>query len=497
MNYIIYIAPIFGAWRKLMDNSSLMKYIDGRSCAVLGLGVSNLPLAKVIAEAGLPLTVYDKAEASELGESAQKLVDSGVRFEVASSFENVEGELVFRSPGIRQDRITASEGAEITSEMELFLRLTPAKTFAITGSDGKTTSTTLTGLFLAEECRRLGRGNTFVGGNIGTPLLTKCGEMTAADNAVLELSSFQLMGIRSTPRYAAITNISPNHLDWHVDMDEYVSAKKNIIGENTQRFVTNADCERTLQIAKKYAVRENLEIILFSSQKHSFEEIFEGFPRREKARAFFTDGGYICVADKNGKTPLLSLAEIRVPGRHNVENFMTAMALTYGEVDASVYASVARNFSGVEHRLELVRELDGVSYYNSSIDSSPTRTSAALSAMAGRSIVLISGGYDKKIPYAPLASAIVEHGCVHTVSLTGATGKLIGEEIEKYRAATGKGENITIAYNADFGDAVRFARQSATAGDAVLLSPASASFDAFKNFAERGVTFKRLVKDFK
>jgi len=417
---------------------------------------------------------------------------------VSNSFLDVEGELIFRSPGIRPDRITtASESAEITSEMELFLRLTPAKTFAVTGSDGKTTSTTLTGLFLAEEGKRTGKGNTFVGGNIGTPLLTKCGEMTAADNAVLELSSFQLMGICNTPMFAAITNVSPNHLDWHVDMDEYVSAKKNIIGKNTKRLVTNADCERTFQIAKEYATREDLEIVLFSSQKHSFEEIFEGFPRHEKARAFFTDGGYICVADKNGIVSLLTTEKIKVPGRHNVENFMTAMALTYGEVDPSVYASVAESFFGVEHRLELVRELDGVAYYNSSIDSSPTRTAAALSAMAGRSIVLICGGYDKKIPYVPLASAIVEHGGVHTVSLTGATGKKIGEEIEKYRAATGKGENITIAYNADFGDAVRFARGCANGGDAVLLSPASASFDAFKNFAERGATFKRLVKDFK
>ena len=480
-----------------MNNVSLIEYINGRKCTVLGLGVSNLPLAKAIIEAHLPLTVYDKAEVGTLGKDAEKLMEDGAHFVLSNSFQDVEGELIFRSPGIRPDRITTvSESAEISSEMELFLRLTPAKTFAVTGSDGKTTSTTLTGLFLAEEGKRTGKGNTFVGGNIGTPLLTKCGEMTAADNAVLELSSFQLMGIKNTPDFAAITNVSPNHLDWHVDMDEYVRAKKNIIGENTRRLVTNADCEQTLLIARECAAREDLEIILFSSKKHSFEEIFEGFSR-ENTRAFFTDGGYICVADKNGKTPLLALDSIRVPGQHNVENFMTAMALTYGEVDASVYKSVAESFCGVEHRLELVRELDGVAYYNSSIDSSPTRTAAALGAMAGRSIVLIAGGYDKKIPYAPLACAIVEHGGVHTVSLTGATGKKIGEEIEKYRAATGKGENITIAYNADFGDAVRFARESAGQGDVVLLSPASASFDAFKNFAERGVTFKNLVKEFK
>lgn len=481
-----------------MNNVSLIEYINGRKCTVLGLGVSNLPLAKAITDAHLPLTVYDKAEVGTLGKDAEKLMENGARFVVSNSFQDVEGELIFRSPGIRPDRITTvSERAEITSEMELFLRLTPAKTFAVTGSDGKTTSTTLTGLFLSEEGKRTGNSSTFVGGNIGTPLLTKCCEMSKTDNAVLELSSFQLMGIHNTPTFAAITNVSPNHLDWHVDMGEYVSAKKNIIGENTRRLVTNADCEQTLLIAREYAAREDIEIILFSSRKHSFEAIFDGFPKHEKARAFFTDGGYICVADKNGKTQLLATEKIKVPGRHNVENFMTAMALTYGEVDASVYESVAESFCGVEHRLELIRELDGVAYYNSSIDSSPTRTAAALGAMAERSIVLIAGGYDKKIPYAPLASAIVEHGGVHTVSLTGATGMRICEEIEKYRAETGKGKNITVKYNADFGDAVRFAREVAGQGDVVLLSPASASFDAFKNFAERGATFKKLVKEFK
>ena len=478
-----------------MDNVSLIEYIGGRHCAILGLGVSNLPLAKAISEALLPLTVYDKSDVSALGAEAEALAERGVRFFKADNLEGIEGELVFRSPGIRPDRIKTGEHVEITSEMELFLRLTPAKTYAITGSDGKTTSTTLTGLFLEAEHRRTGKGSAFVGGNIGTPLLTRCGEMTNDDSAVLELSSFQLMGIRETPSRVAITNVSPNHLDWHVDMDEYVSAKKNIIGANTKRLVTNADCEQTLLIAKEYVAREDLEVILFSSVKHSFEEIFESFSR-ENARAFFTDGGYICVADKNGKTPLLALEKIRVPGQHNVENFMTAMALTYGEVDSSVYASVADSFFGVEHRLELVRELDGVEYYNSSIDSSPTRTAAALGAMSGRSIVLICGGYDKKIPYAPLAAAIVDHGGVHTVSLTGATGKKIGEEIEKYRAETGKGEGITLMYNADFADAVSYARRSARAADAVLLSPASASFDAFKNFAERGKTFKEIVKSF-
>lgn len=476
----------------------IKNYIGGRSCAILGLGVSNLPLATLLCREGIRLFIYDKHTAAELGEDALALQRAGAIFRVCDKdFIGIEGELIFRSPGIRPDVKGIAEavagGAELTSEAELFLKLTPAVTYAVTGSDGKTTSTTLTGKFLTALCEREGLGHTFVGGNIGTPLLHRCGEMSECDNAVLELSSFQLMHVSDAPARVAITNVSPNHLDWHTDMEEYIRAKKNIIGERTERLVTNADCPETLSIALECGKREGLEIALFSSSKHSFGEIFGNLTPVGKALAIYENGGFICVCDGKREEKMLSLCHIMLPGKHNVENYMTAIGLTYGDVPPEIYTETARVFFGVEHRLELVRTLDGVRWYNSSIDSSPTRTAAALSALAGESIVLICGGYDKKIPYAPLARAICEHGGVHTVVLTGATGEKIMAEIEKYVARSEKPIDVKMIYESDFCAAVHQARESARKGDCALLSPASASFDAFKNFAQRGNVFKEIV----
>lgn len=472
----------------------IKEYIRGRSCAILGLGVSNAPLAEYICREGIALSVYDKADAAELGERALQIEKAGAEFFKRDKlFSDIKGELVFRSPGIRPDKIETAEGAELTSEAELFLKLTPARTFAITGSDGKTTTTTLTGKFLEAA----GGGRTFVGGNIGKPLLCECEGMTPRDNAVLELSSFQLMRAAKAPEYAAITNISPNHLDWHTDMSEYISAKMNIVGEDTRRLVTNADNEETFRAAQRFAKRQELELFLFSSSKHTYEEIFKDMAHADHRVAFYEKDGYITADNGHSTERLLDISNIQIPGRHNIENYMTAIALTYGFVPYSAYKAVAQSFFGVEHRLELVRELDGIRYYNSSIDSSPTRTAAALSALAGESIVLICGGYDKKIPYAPLAEAICRHGGVRAVALTGATGEKIGREIELYRSQHGCGREIKLCYNAKLSEAVEYARGAAEKGDCVLLSPASASFDAFKNFAERGAFFKKTVMSMK
>ncbi len=465
----------------------IKKYINGRKCAILGLGVSNLPLARFLADEGTELCVYDKCTAQQLG--AADLAAEGVRFYLADSeFHNIDGELVFRSPGIRPDRegllAAKAAGVEISSEMELFLKLTAAHTLAVTGSDGKTTTTTLSGLFCKRECELRGKGRTYVGGNIGTPLLTLCDKMNDDDCAVLELSSFQLMTLHDAPECAAITNISQNHLDWHKDMREYIDAKKRIVGERTKRLVANADCEQTLIIAREH-IKEDRETVLFSSKLHSREEICSRLGGN--CTALFTADGYIVREDAQKREQMLSLDDIKLPGTHNIENYMTAIGLTYGYVRSECYSEVAKNFYGVEHRLERVREKDGVSFYNSSIDSSPARTRAALSAMSGKSMVLICGGYDKKLDYAPLTEAICNHGGIHTLVLTGTTGKIIEEQMKK------KNAQIRIEYISDFADAVRFAARSANAGDAVLLSPASASFDAFKNFAERGQKFKEIV----
>ena len=481
-----------------MNHDRLLQYIRGRSCEILGLGVSNLPLASVLCELGVSLTVRDKKPMEELP-GAKELEERGVRFITGeNAFDELSGELIFRSPGIRPDRGGLADavrrGAELTSEIELFLKLTDAETFAVTGSDGKTTSTTLTGKFLTAEAERTGRGKVLVGGNIGAPLLDRLTQTSADDRAVMELSSFQLMTLKDAPRYSAITNLSPNHLDWHTGMDEYLNAKKHIIGKTTLRFVTNAECEVTAHLAEEImASRKNdtPAVYLFSSKRTSFSELFpKGAGTND--RALYEKNGIILISDGKEELPLLSLSDVQIPGRHNVENFMTAIALTYGSVDPSVYSEVARSFFGVEHRLELVRTLRGVDYYNSSIDSSPTRTAAALSALRGRDIVVICGGYDKKIPFEPLAEALC--ATVRAVVLTGQTGEKIEQVL---RAHPHYREGAPEIYRApDFEDAVKTAKNAARKGGCVLLSPACASFDAFKNFAERGNTFRKIVQEF-
>ena len=472
-----------------MNNSKLIEYIGGRKCSVLGLGVSNLPLVERLCEHGVSVSVLDKKPPSELGEAAVRLLDKGVDFSVADGdFSGIDGSLIFRSPGIRPDkkgiRDAVQRGAELTSEMELFLKLTSAVTFAVTGSDGKTTTTTLTGKFL-EEQKKTASGRVYVGGNIGKPLLCECDEMSAEDCAVLELSSFQLMTVSDAPEYVAITNVSPNHLDWHLDMDEYFDAKRNIVGKNTRRLVTNADNSATLALACEC---DGVELVLFSSAKTA-KEIFSLCPHCHTALT--VSDGYITATENTKSRRLLATSDIRVPGRHNIENFMTAIGLTLGAVSESVYKKVAAEFVGVEHRLEFVRELDGIKYYNSSIDSSPTRTAAALSAMKDKSLVIICGGYDKNLDYAPLGEAICSHGGVRAVILTGNTGEKIGRAVESFSET-----HPALIYKKDFFDAVSAARESAHSGDCVVLTPASASFDAFKNFDERGKTFKRIVNEF-
>lgn len=479
-----------------MKKSLLKNYIGGRSCSLLGLGVSNLPLCEYLIRSGVSVTVRDKKTPKELGETALGLQENGVGFICGEDcFDTVNECLIFRSPGVRPDAAglpqAAAGGAEILTEIELFMALTDAQTYGITGSDGKTTTTTLTGRFLSEDSEIRGRGQTFVGGNIGEPLLYKLDTMTEDDRAAIELSSFQLMSVKKAPAYSAITNISPNHLDWHRGMDEYIAAKRNIVGENTLRFVTNAECAETARLARDIARQDSRpDIYLFSSKRSSFYDIFD-FPAGKGDRALYLRDGYIVISDGAAETRLLDISKIRVPGIHNVENFMTAIGLTYGSVDPSVYGTVAESFFGVEHRLELIRELRGVRYYNSSIDSSPTRTAAALSALDGEDIVIICGGYDKKIPYEPLAEALCRH--VRAVVLTGATAPKIEEALLRCPDYTeGRPEYVCIP---DFESAVRAASSMARVGGCVLLSPASASFDAFPNFAVRGNTFRKIVTE--
>lgn len=466
----------------------LLSAIGGRTVALLGLGVSHLPLAELLVSLGVSLKIYDKKPPAELGERALFLEERGVPFVFGDGcFESVSEELILRSPGLRPDlpalTRAVERGATLTSETELLLSLCPATTFGITGSDGKTTSTTLTGLFLRDAF-----GHSFVGGNIGTPLLPLLDEMTEASHVVLELSSFQLMTAKHAPQYVAVTNLSPNHLDWHKGMDEYAAAKRNIVQESTRRLVTNADCEQTAAFAREELRRGRREVVLFSSHRQDFSQ-FSEFSALGHLTALYERDGVLFADDGSGERAMLSCHTVRVPGRHNLENYMTAIGLTLGLVPTETYTRVAEAFTGVEHRLEWVRSLDGVDYYNSSIDSSPTRTAAALSALNGRSITVICGGYDKKIPFAPLAEALCRHA--HAVVLTGATASKIQAALDVCPAFASSDLRVQTADTLE--QAVRTARALAEVGGCVLLSPACASFDAFRNFAERGNAFKRIV----
>ena len=461
----------------------------GEAVAVLGYGISNRPLVTVLLTLGLRVVVYDQKPIDALGAQAAAALAAGASFvHTDEAWLACAPTVVFRSPGIRPDtpaiRTACERGALLASEMEWFLEGTPATVIAITGSDGKSTTTTLTALMLQEQCRRDGRGQVFLGGNLGTPLLSRLPEMTAQDFAVIELSSFQLSVPMPYPDRAAITNITPNHLNWHVDMQEYIDAKRNICSAKCgTRLVTNACNALTRQIAQEH-VQHGGEAVLFAVEEQDLAP-WDG------ERICCRDGVVTQLGSDGHATQIMPCSELLLPGRHNIENFMTACALVAGSVQPQVMAEVGRTFGGVEHRLERVRVLDGVTFYNSSIDSSPTRTAAALSALPARSAVVICGGYDKNIPFAPLAEVLCARA--GAVVLTGATREKILCALHEHPGFEAAQLRVDIC--PEFSEAVTHAAALAAAGygESVLLSPACASFDAFVNFEARGRAFKEQV----
>ena len=446
-----------------MKVAEFKKYIKGKKVSVIGIGISNRPLIRYLVSLGASVTAYDKKTESQLGDIAKDLKSMGVALVLGENYlDDLSGEIIFKTPGMRYDHPSIvkckEQGSIITSEMEVFFEICPAKIIAVTGSDGKTTTTTLIHTMLTNA------GYTaHLGGNIGTPLMTKAEEMKESDFAVLELSSFQLHTMKKSPAIAVITNITPNHLDWHTDYNEYIEAKKNIMlyqGKDDV-LVTNLENEVTREIGK-CAKGKNIS---FSSKK--------------PADVYIKDG-IICVGDDK----VLNISDIKIPGKHNVENYMTAIAAVYGLVNKETIEKVAKNFGGVPHRIELVRTIDGVRYYNSSIDSSPNRTINTLNVFK-EPVVLIAGGKDKGIPYDEIGEPIVNH--VKTLILIGATSKVIDEAVKK------TGKTVPTFFAESYEEAVNLAKMNATPGDVVLLSSASTSFDMFNNFEERGNLFKELV----
>ncbi len=438
-----------------MTLSEYLASLKGKRIAVLGYGISNRPLVKLLADAGLDVTVRDKGSLPEI---------PGVRCISGEDYlSELTEDVVFRTPGLRPDRIPLKEGAVLTSETEAFFDLCPCPILAVTGSDGKTTTTTL----IAELLKASGK-KVWLGGNIGHPLLAEAEGIRPEDAAVLELSSFQLMTLHGRARTAVVTNVRPNHLDWHRDLEEYALAKKHVyLGQAPgDLLVLNADDPGSLACRGDAPGR----VRLFSRRS----------PQPDGA---WFDGETLFFLGK----PLMKRSEIRLPGLHNVENWMAALCAVGDQVGEEICRKVAGEFTGVEHRLEPVRTLGGVEFINDSIASSPSRTVAGLRALEDRSLVLIAGGYDKHIPYDELGGVIKKN--VRVLVLCGATAPKIKASV---LAAPGPGPEII--EEGDFAAAVFAAAKAAKPGETVLLSPASASFDLFKNFEERGERFKELVR---
>lgn len=456
--------------------TALQKYLEGirgKRIAVIGAGVSNTPLIALLREAGLPVTVHDKKEADALGERYTELAALGVSFSLGQDYlDYLTEDIVFRTPGLHPAHPALTEvrarGGVVTSEMELFFAVCPCPIIGITGSDGKTTTTTLACEFLKHA------GYTcHLGGNIGKPLLPEVKTIRPDDLAIVELSSFQLMGMQFSPSVAAITNLTPNHLDYHKDFAEYVQAKTAIYTHQKPggRLVVNLDDPVTQELTL------NPESVIWGCTK-------QGVPEN----GVYLKDGVICIAENGVSRELMPADRIRIPGAHNISNVMMAAAIVQGRCKDSDIIEVAETFGGVEHRIEFVREFEGVRYYNDSIASSPTRTIAGLNSFRQK-LILIAGGYDKHIPYDVLGEPICEH--VGKLILTGDTAVKIRACVEQAPCAE-KPEIIDVP---NLAAAVRAAYSVAREGDVVIMSPASASFDCFQNFMERGDTFKKLVNE--
>ncbi len=447
--------------------------LQNKRVAVVGIGISNTPLIQLLVHAGIEVTACDKKEKEELGDLALSLEASGVHLSLGSRYlDALDHDVIFRSPGIRPDIpafVSAREkGSRITSEMEVFFEVCPCPIIAVTGSDGKTTTTTL----ISEMLKNAGY-TVHLGGNIGKPLLAEVERMQKTDFAVLELSSFQLMTLNKSPHIAVMTNLSPNHLDVHTSMDEYREAKEAIFRFQgpDDMAIFNRDNEETLTLSQKAPGKT----ILFSRTT-------------PLEHGVFLKDGAICVADEHGERVMFDRSAILIPGEHNVENYLAAIAAVRDYVSEEVMEQTARTFPGVAHRIELVRTLQGVRYYNDSIASSPTRTIAGLRSFS-EPLILIAGGYDKKIPFDELGEEICHR--VKTVVLNGLTSQKIKESIQS--APTYQEGKPQIIMATDFKSAVQKAHAVSQEGDIVLMSPACASFDQFPNFAVRGNTFKEII----
>lgn len=450
--------------------AAFFRSMNNKPVVICGIGRNNVPVIHQFLQAGAKVIACDRRTREQLGEDmAASLEQAGAKLRLGDTYlDALDGDLILRTPGMKPYMPAFEQakkaGKTVTSEMELFFELCQAPIYAVTGSDGKTTTTTIiAGLLDA------GGVKTFVGGNIGRALLPYVEQITREDAAVVELSSFQLTGMTQSPQVAAVTNVAPNHLDWHTDMQEYIDAKKNLVAHQKagNRAVLNADNN----ITAAYAADCPGEVWWFSRKK------------RVEPGCWLNEQREIIVSANGEDTVVMSAEDIRLPGEHNIENYMTAIAAVWGRVSSEKIRHFAMAFGGVEHRCELVRIRGGVRWYNDSIGTSPSRTIAGLKSFRQK-VILIAGGYDKHIPYEPLGPIAAEK--VQCAILLGATA----DAIEKAIRAN---SDLPIVRVNTMEAAVEAADNLSKAGDIVFMSPASASFDMYPNFEARGNHFKELV----
>lgn len=441
---------------------------------VIGAGVSHKELLEVLCQNGARVTLCDRRTAEQLGDLYTKLKEMGVAFQLGEGYlSGLSGEVIFRTPGLNfytKELTEARErGQVVTSEIEVLMELCPCPIYGVSGSDGKTTTTTIVSELLKASGRKV-----HLGGNIGTPLVTRLPQMQESDAVVLELSSFQLMSLRRSPDVAVLTNITPNHLDVHKDMEEYIQSKAQIIAHqgafgravlSFDNHITRSFQSRTRGITYGFSIKEQPE-----------------------NGAFLREDGMLCFSENGVVTEIVHRDGIKLPGLHNVENYLAAISAVWGEVSIEIIADVAKNFGGVEHRIEYVGEKNGVRYYNDAIATSPTRVIAGLRSFQEK-MLIIMGGYDKKIPFEPMVEDVIKSVRVLI---------LFGDTADKIRSAVTASPNfdptkLEILEAFSLEEAVRLAYTNAKSGEVVSLSPACASFDHYPNFGAKGVHYKQLV----
>ena len=472
--------------------SEFHKYINGKKVAVLGIGISNKPLIRYIHSHGAVITAFDSLSKDDpvLCKTRTEFEEDGIFLswscgkDYLVALEAQDYDLIFRTPKMRPDipelKKAINKGSILTSEMEVFMNLCPARIFAVTGSDGKTTTTTLISLILKEAGYKV-----HVGGNIGIPLLDQIDIIQDTDMVVLELSSFQLLTMNTCPDVAVVTNITPNHLDVHLNYQEYINAKKNIyLGQSfSGLLVINGENKITRSMA--HEARGKVSFFSWDEDitvNNTYSALF--------CHAYVQDG-ILCYSTGDIEHKIIAMKDIIIPGNHNVENYLAAICAVMPFVRPEDIACVAKKFCGVEHRIELVRTVEGVRYYNSSIDTSPNRTINTMNALHSRGErgVLIAGGADKKCDYTGLGHAILS--VCDRIILCGQNASLIFDSLKK------EGEGITYSVEEvqEYSQAILRAKEMAVPGEIVILSPVGTSYDRFRHFEERGNLFKKLVAE--